>query len=299
VLLEQVWLPRVARRLGVDVIHSAGYTSPLLAPVPLVTTIHDMNYRRHREDLSQAERAVYAMLIPAAARRSRLVLTDTRFAAADVVRWTGVSASKVRVVYLAPRTGWPGDPALDAQRLGRAAVVRPYVLAVAAAYPHKNVQRLVHAFPLAESPVRLVIVGLSGRAERAMEAAIAERRQYVLRLGWVDDALLASLYRNAAALAFPSLYEGFGLPIMEAFFFGAPVLTSNFGAMAEVAGGAAELVDPFSVDAIRAGLLRLVNDDARPAELRRLGQARAREFTWRQTAEATRAVYREATGTHT
>ncbi|MBV9169609.1 MAG: glycosyltransferase family 4 protein [Chloroflexi bacterium] len=293
-LLEQVWLPRVATRLKVDLIHSAGYTSPLVAAATLVTTIHDMNYRRHPEDLSLAERLAYAALIPPAARRSRVVITDSSAAAGDLVRWTGIGPSNVRVVHLAPRAHWPGAPSEDEVRLASAGVAPPYLLAVSAAYPHKNLGRLLRAFPLASSNASLVIVGLSGRAEVAVESALRQRAKYVTRLGWVDDALLAALYRNALGLAFPSLYEGFGLPILEAMSFGTPVLTSNLGAMAEVAGEAAELVDPYSVEAIRRGLQRLAHDPLRRNELQRLGVRRAADFTWRRTAEATRAIYSEA-----
>jgi len=159
---------------------------------------------------------------------------------------------------------------------------------VAASYPHKNLQRLVQAFPPAVRdghPVQLVLVGLKGVAEPVVGSA------NVKRLSWVDDVLLGTLYRRSRALAFPSLYEGFGLPILEAMAQGTPVLTSNFGAMAEIADGAAELVDPYDVAAIKAGLERLVFDDARRAELRALGLRRAAEFSWDRTALETKAVY--------
>lgn len=298
-LLEQTWLPLVARRVRADVLHSGGYTAPLVPGRPAVVSIHDMNYRRHPEDLSVAERLVYASLIPAVARRHDRVMTLTKAAKADVVRWTGVRPQKVIVVPGAPREDWPGSATDDAARLAAAGVSGRFVLSVAAAYPHKNLNRLISAFPLPGADVaavQLVLVGLAGRAAPAIEAAIRSRAGVVKRLGWVDDALLASLYRNALAVAFPSLYEGFGLPILEAMAFGTPVLTSSYGAMAEVAGGAAELVDPLDVQAIRAGLTRLARDGARRAALREQSVFRAREFSWRRTAALIAEVYRQATG---
>jgi glycosyltransferase involved in cell wall biosynthesis len=113
-------------------------------------------------------------------------------------------------------------------------------------------------------------------------------------MGWVDDALLASLYRRATALAFPSLYEGFGLPILEAMALGTPVLTTNFGAMSEVAGGAAELVDAYNVDSIRAGLERIAKDSQYADVLRERGRRRATEFSWAKTACSTLGVYEQA-----
>jgi glycosyltransferase involved in cell wall biosynthesis len=293
-LLEQVWLPRVAAKLGVDVIHSAGYTSPLASTAARVTSIHDMNYKRHPEDLSPLERFVYSMLLPRVARRSKRVLALTHAARADIVRWTGIRESKVDVVHLAYRPAWPGDPAQDATRLTAVGITVPFVLGVAASYPHKNNLRLIEAFPLAPgltASVRLVLVGLAGRAQAAIEAAAARRPDSVRLLGWVADDLLASLYRRALALAFPSLYEGFGLPLVEAMALGTPVLTSNFGAMLEVAGGAAELVDPYDVASIRNGLQRLADEPGRREELRQLGLRRAAEFSWERTARATLAAY--------
>jgi glycosyltransferase involved in cell wall biosynthesis len=297
-LLEQVWLPRIAGALRADVIHSAGYTAPLVSGGARVTNIHDMNYKRHPEDLSFAERAVYAALIPRVARRSHRVLALTQSARADILRWTGAANSKVTVVQPGTRSSWPGDPAQDVERLAAIGIRGPFIVSVATAYPHKNLARLVAAFPLRRqsgAAVKLVVVGLKGRATPAIEAAAARQHGDLIEvLGWVDDALLASLYRCSLGLAFPSLYEGFGLPIVEAMALGTPVLTSDVGAMAEVAGGAAELVDPYDVESIRAGLEGLAFDESRRIELRRLGRARAAEFTWRHAAEATMAIYSEA-----
>jgi glycosyltransferase involved in cell wall biosynthesis len=294
-LLEQTWLPMLAARSGCDLIHSAGYTSPLILPIPGVVSIHDMNYKRHPEDLSPLERLMYAMLIPSAARANRQVVTLTEASRADLLRWTHVAPGKVSAIPAAPRGYWPGHPQADPARLGSLGLEPPYVLSVSAAHPHKNLARLIEAFPVYDrqgASLPLVVVGLGGRAEREIERASQARDVRVL--GWVSDEVLAALYRNAVALAFPSLYEGFGLPIIEAMAFGTPVLTSNFGAMAEVAGNAAELVDPHDVAAIRAGLERIVQDDARAAALRRLGRERASAFSWKSTAERMYAVYQRA-----
>lgn len=295
IALEQVWLPRVARRLRADIIHSGGYTSPLVSDQARVTTVYDMNYKRHPEDLSLAERAVYSTLIPLVARRSHRVLTLTQAARADILRWTGTRPDRVEVAHLGARRTWPGDPAEDDERLHAAGVAEPFVVSVAASYPHKNLHRLVRTFPLDDGDaVRLVIVGLKGRAHPAVEEVRAQHPELIKVLGWVDDALLASLYRRALALAFPSLYEGFGLPILEAMALGTPVVTSNYGAMAEVAGDAAELVDPYDIQAIRAGLQRVTEDSGRREDLRRRGFERAAEFSWENCARQTLGVYSEA-----
>jgi glycosyltransferase involved in cell wall biosynthesis len=279
------------------VIHSAGYTAPLVSSARRVTNIHDMNYKRHPEDLSRAERVVYSALIPRVARRSHRVLALTQAARADILRWTAVPPSRVVVVSPGPRSAWPGNRDQDLDRLAAAGVCGPFILSAATSYPHKNLDRLVAAFPLGNdltTAVKLVVVGLKGRATPVIEAAAKKHGDLIKVMGWVDDALLASLYRRSLGLAFPSLYEGFGLPIVEAMSLGAPVLTSNFGAMAEVAGDAAELVDPYSVDAIRTGLHRLAFDEPRREELRQRGLRRAADFSWQRTAEATLAAYAAA-----
>jgi glycosyltransferase involved in cell wall biosynthesis len=296
-MLEQTWVPRVAEAVKADVIHSPGYTAPLISRARRVTTIHDMNYKRHPEDLSWAERTVYATLIPRVAHTSRRVIALTEAARTDIVRWTGVPARKVTVVYSAARSDWPGEPSADAERVAAAGVAEPFVLSVAAAYPHKNLGRLVGALPVRtndDALITLVIVGLKGRASAEVRAASAGRPNQVRVLGWVDDALLASLYRRSLALAFPSLYEGFGLPILEAMALGVPVVTSHMGAMAEVAGDAAELVNPFEVESIRLGMQRVICDQAYRHELRRRGVRRAAQFTWTATAQGTLRVYTEA-----
>ena len=296
---EQLWLPMVAAKLGADLIHSAGYTAPLISTARRVVSILDMNYKRHPEDLSVVERCVYSILIPQVARQSQHVITLSGAAREDIVRWTSVAGSKITAIPLAPRAMWPGDPRDDHARIDAAGVVPPYILSVAAAYPHKNLMRLVQAFPLedrTDQSVQLVIVGLKGRAEAPVHAVAKANGRSCRILGWVGDALLASLYRQALALAFPSLYEGFGLPILEAMSLGTPVLTSNFGAMTEVAGGAAELVDAYDADAIRHGLRRLAHNRRRREELRQLGLRRAAQFSWTRTAEDTLRVYGAAAG---
>jgi glycosyltransferase involved in cell wall biosynthesis len=173
-------------------------------------------------------------------------------------------------------------------------VSEPFILGVAASYPHKNTLRLVEAFPIISregTRVELVMTGHVGRAQRQVEAAASTKRRVVRLLGWVDDALLGSLYRRALGLAFPSLYEGFGLPLVEAMALGTPVLTSNFGAMLEVAEQAAELVDPLDVSSIRQGIQRLVDSSQRRDELRQLGLQRASHFSWDMTARQTLAAY--------
>jgi len=292
--LEQTWLPLLARRARCDLIHSAGYTAPLLPGTRGVVSIHDMNYKRHPEDFTALERLVYSALIPSAARTSCHVITLTESSKRDIVNWTGVASRNVSAVPGAPRAHWPGDPTEDEVRLASIGVKSPFVLSVAASHPHKNLARLVRAFPLEthdRTQPTLVMVGPRGRGKLELERLAQERRGQVSVLGWVEDEVLGTLYRRALALAFPTLYEGFGLPILEAMALGTPVVTSNYGAMSEVAGDAAELVDPLKVESIRQGLQHVVCDRVRSAQLRERGLERASQFTWDRTARLTHTVY--------
>jgi len=300
-ILEQLWVPSVAAKIGAELVHSLGYTGPVASNQARITSIHDMNYKRHPEDLTALERLAYATLIPPVARSSHRIAALSVASREDIVRFTGVAAAKVAVIPGAPRTGWPGNPANDAARVAASGIVEPFVLSVAASYPHKNLERLVAAFPderVGGRRVGLVIVGLRGRAEPGLARMIHGRAE-IKRVGWVDEELLGTLYRRALFLAFPTLYEGFGLPILESMALGTPVLTSDYGAMAEVAGDAAERVDPRRVDAIEHGLRTLIRSEHRRAELRELGFQRARQFSWARSAELTRALYAQVTAAGT
>ena len=249
-----------------------------------------MNYKRHPEDLSAPERLIYAALIPRVAHASQRVIALSESGRADIVHWTGLEPSRVVAIPGAPRTIWPGDASDDLRLLAAVGVTEPFVLSVAASYPHKNLERLIAAF--ASGTGELVVVGLGGRAQPSIERLIRARND-VRVLGWVDDTLLGSLYRRARLLAFPTLYEGFGLPILEAMAVGTPVLTSNYGAMAEVAGDAAELVDPRNVEAIASGLRTVLDSESRRTELRQRGLERAAQFSWTRTATRMREQYEQ------
>jgi glycosyltransferase involved in cell wall biosynthesis len=296
---EQQHVPRLAERAGAQLVHSLASTAPLHGRVPRVTTIHDLNYKLVPDAHFGVRGLGMRVLVPASARRSRRILVDAASTRRDLVEHLGVPAAKIDVVPLGvsalPAIAPAGEAELRA-RLGLGE--RPVLLSVSAKRPHKNLARLlraVAAIPAERRPV-LVIPGYPTPHE-------AELREQATELGigddvvfpaWIDAAELEGLYALAAAVVFASLYEGFGLPVLEAMARGVPVVTSDRSSLPEVAGDAALLVDPTDVDAIRTAIERVLGDQRERERLRAAGLARAAEHTWERTAEATVAVYERA-----
>ncbi|MDQ3222713.1 MAG: glycosyltransferase family 4 protein, partial [Gemmatimonadota bacterium] len=256
-----------------------------------VTTVHDLGWQVHPELFDRRLRLMYGALFPWALRRSDRFIAVSRYTADDLVRRAGVPASKIEVIYHGL------DPAFtQANGSSDAARSGPYVLAVGGVSPRKNTRRLIEAFRRwrgrggHRSAYRLLITGTSLDREYTRDGAALP--EGVSLLGYVDKAKLPGLYAGAAAFLYPGIYEGFGLPIIEAMACGAPVVTSTTGAAPEIAGGAAILVDPFDVESIAVGLEQVtIPEEA--ARLRALGQQRTRLFDWSAAANSTLEVYRQ------
>lgn len=299
----QFLLPWQLRRLEVDACHFTNNVAPAWGAQPMVLTIHDMSLWLFPEYHTRKRLAAMRPILPLAARRAAAVVTVSQSARDDIVRALKLPAGKVHVIYEAPADSFrplPPGPILDTARRRlqrRYQTPDRFLLYVGTIEPRKNLTRLLEAFAHLAPAIshHLLFVGQRGWKDSQVFAAV-ERLDLAGRvhfLGFVPDDDLLALYNLAEALVFPSLYEGFGLPVVEAMACGIPVITSNRGALAEIAGGAAELVDPVDVGSISAGLERVLNDAARQAQLRDLGLARAAQFHWEQTAAQTRAVYQQ------
>ena len=299
VAAEQVLVAGAALRARADLVHSLATTMPLLTPgARAVTTILDVIYKEFPETHAGVLAQGMAALVPLSARRADRVLTLSQAAAEGIVRHLGVPRDKVRPVPLGPGAGPVAAPTPEAELRARLDLgPAPIVLSPSAKRPHKNLGRLVEALALVRAtpaPV-LVVPGYhtpfeAELEERARAAGVAERLRFT---GWIDDAGLEGLYSAAACVAFPSLSEGFGLPVLEAMRRGIPVACSDIPVLREVAGDAAELFDPHDPAAIAAGLNRVLGDEARRAELVARGTAQVARFSWEATARGTADVYRE------
>ena len=294
VLAEQALLPRAVGRARVDLLHNLFTTAPALPGVPQVTTILDVIYKRFPETHAGMLARGMNVLVPLAAKRSRRVLTLSEAAKDDIVRFLGVAPERVDVTYLGPGMPEHVEPVPE-EELRREFELgdRPLVLTVSAKRPHKNLERLLDAFARvsAEPEPVLLITGYPTPFESELRRRAGERVHFA---EWVDDATLEGLYRIAACLAFPSLAEGFGLPVLEAMRRGLPVACSSATSLPEIAGNAALYFDPVDTAAIAAALERILGDGQLRDRLSAAGREQAASFTWTATAHATLASYERA-----
>ena len=292
-------------RLPADLASARLVHSPLPAAVPpaagsqrLVVTVHDVAFLVHPETYPRAWRLMYRAGLARAVRHADAVLVPSRHTAGDLVRRTRISPARVHVTPLAasvPESAADPDGTLLA--LG---VRRPYLLFVGTLEPRKNLRRLVRAYRSSAAgglPHSLVLAGPMGWDARSLLSEIARPGPGTVTFtGWVRPEALDALYRGADAFVYPSLYEGFGLPVLEAMARGRPCVVSSTSSLPEVAGDAAVLVDPRSEADLAAALERVVSDAYLAARLAEAGRARAGEFSWDRTARATLAVYRSLAG---
>ena len=298
-----LWLQlHVSRRIRAErvaVYHAATSIGPLTTPCPRVMTVYDAILLTMRSQYGFPHRVYHRVFSVLAARRAAAVIVPSAAAGAEIARVYRVSRERLHVAPLgvSPRFRRVPSPEREAvaARLG---IGSRYILFVGAAPPRKNLVRLLEAFAHVrrglDRPLQLVLAGPPQPQDATVGHAVTRLGlgHDVRHIGWVADADLPALYSGADCLAYPSLAEGFGLPILEAMACGTSVLTSDRSSMAEIAGDAALLVDPLNVEAIADGLRRLIDGGAFVADLVARGYERVRAFTWERTAEITEAVYR-------
>lgn len=285
-LWEQISLPRQVPRDAL--LWSPGGCGPLSVRNQ-VLTVHDVAHIRHPEWYSTAFSRWYRWLLPRLARRVRHIITVSRFSAQQITEALGLPEDRVSPIPLgvSPVFGTMTQPDVS-QALCRLKIDRPYVLAVGALSPRKNLQRLVAAWMSSRlaTDTALVIVGTSGLAFAAQTTGLPDSSS-VIRVSGVTDCELAALYNGATVFAFPSLYEGFGLPALEAMACGTPVVCSNSTSLPEVVGDAAILVDPFRCESIAQGLENAVFETELRASLIERGLRHAAQYSWDRTADQT------------
>ena len=298
---EQLAVPLAAARAGVGVLHVPHYVIPLLFPGRLIVTIHDIIHVLFPEFLRRSLGFAYArFLIRAAVRRSSRVVAVSRTTADDLRRLFGASEARLRVIPNGVHEAFfaAGDPAADETVRARLGVRQPYFLHVGNHKPHKNVEGVLKAYQIlvrggfAAAPPLVLAGAFTPTGELARRAAAMGLADRVSCLGHLERSELAALFRGAAVFIYPTLYEGFGLPVLEAMACGAPVVAGDVPAIREVAGEGVLRVNPLDVVELAATLRRLVDQPDLCGQLRARGREAASRYHWRQAAEATLAEYR-------
>jgi glycosyltransferase involved in cell wall biosynthesis len=280
VLWEQIVLPLEAARYGLDVLFNPGFTCPLFAPCGVVTVFHDLQHKRHPEHFRRLDRPFWRLLLWISAHRSRRLIAVSEATRADLLRYYRVPSERVAAV---PHGVDQRFFTLDRSH------TEPYLLCVSTLHPHKNIERLIRVYARGKRDRRLVLAGMRGFQTKAIEALVAQLglTESVQITGWIPREQLFDLYARADAFVYPSTFEGFGLPVLEALAAGIPAACSDIPPLREIAGGAAIYFDPFDDVALAMSLVRITSDEPLRRQLSTEGPARARGFSWIQCAAQT------------
>jgi glycosyltransferase involved in cell wall biosynthesis len=299
---EQISIPLAVRRERLDLFHAPHYVLPALTPTRSVVTIHDAihlmfpEYRSHRLSHAYAHASLWT-----AAHKSDRIFTVSEQSKRDILKFFKVPPDKIVVTPNAIDERFSVAPSEEhvVQTRERYQLSHAYLLYVGNIKPHKNLERLIEAFHLVREQGRpeleLIIIGDEISKLQSLRRAVHryQLHRFVRFLGFVPDKTLAVLYRLASVFVFPSLYEGFGLPPLEAMASGTPVVTSNVSSLPEVVGDAAILVDPYHAEAIADGILQVLRSAHLRDDLRQRGFARVKAYSWLRSAQRVREVYGE------
>lgn len=290
--------PYMLLRDSIDVAHFQ-YVAPPVCPCPTMVTIHDISFEFFPEYFKPAERRRMKMLIPYSARKASHIITISEFSKRQMIETYGLAEDKISVTYLgvSNRFKQTRNPEVLERILSRFKIRRPYLLGVGNIQPRKNLKRLiaVYARLLKEDQIdhELVLVGNPAWKSSEIKHAMVDHglQDRVHFTGYVTEDELVALYNLAHIFVYPSLYEGFGLPVLEAMACGTPVVTSNVSSIPEVAGDAALLVDPQSDSEIKNAIIKLVNNPEFYYTIVQKGIQQANRFAWEETAKQTFGLY--------
>jgi glycosyltransferase involved in cell wall biosynthesis len=308
--LRAVWmqaiLPRILERIRPDLCHFTNFLGPRFTSTPYVVTFHDMTLELLPQCHTWKKRVLTRALSPRIADGARLIITPSLSAKEDVSRLLGIPAGKIRAIPHAPDPRFrPERNRESVERIeSRYGIRRPYVLYLGTLEPRKNLERAVTAFSQISPSYpehSFYLAGDAGWGTKELLRAIEvlPNRERIARLGYVAEEDLPALYSNAELFLYPSLYEGFGFPVVEAMACGVPVVTSSTSSLAEIAEGAALLVDPRNTRAIAEAMDRALGDEREWGRLQLAGLARAGSFSWERSTRETIEVYQEALERHT
>ncbi|MES2744722.1 MAG: glycosyltransferase family 1 protein [Bdellovibrionota bacterium] len=293
-LWEQFLLPRLAKKHKIDILHSPANMAPLFYNGASVVHIHDLCFVVNPQWYSYTFHTAYNIAIPRLAKKATRVITNSNNSRNDLLQFYNVDASKVRLIY------WAVDQTFGQKETSTVETIpeTDYILYVGSLEPRKNIGNLIEAFERMRSrnpdlKTKLVLIGGESPLFANVRLQIKTYQQDVVFKGFVSDEELRAYYRHAQAVAYPSLYEGFGLPPLEAMASGAPVVTSNTSSLPEVVGNAALMVSPYDCDQLADTLALIVRDPLLRREMRARGYEQVKKFNWYRVARNILAVYYE------
>lgn len=295
-LTEQYRLPSLICHLGLDLFHSPYYIKPYLLPCPSVVTIYDLIPRLYPQYISLGARVIFEIAIRLAAVTSRMIIAVSQSAKDDLVRLLGLLPSKVWVTPLGVDTQFkPLKEKAIFNLRHKYDLPEGYILYLGINKPHKNLVRLVEAFAKVKSGRKLVLAGREDPRYREVHEVVRRLslQERVIFLGQVPERDLPALYCGAALFVLPSLYEGFGLPLLEAMACGVPVISSSISSLSEIAGRAAVTVDPMDVSQLARALEEVWGNSDLRVSMRQEGLKQAAHFSWERTAKETLMVYHQ------
>jgi glycosyltransferase involved in cell wall biosynthesis len=295
---EQFTLPRLARQHGVDILHSPANMAPLFYKGPSVVHIHDLCFVVNPQWYSFSFRTLYKLLIPRLARRAAKVTTNSNNSRNDLMQFCGITADRVSLVYWAVDDFFLSTNPLPDTAASDPLLNEEYILYVGSLEPRKNIRRLIEAYEILrrehpEHRPKLVLIGGEFPLFAESRWTIKDFADDIIFKGFVDDTTLREFYRHARVVAYPSLYEGFGLPPLEAMANGAPVVTTATSSIPEVVGEAAILVNPHDEKQLAQALRRVLRDETLRKDLIARGLKQVRRFNWYRVARDTLTVYYE------
>lgn len=298
----QTVLPFLIYKDKISVFHAPLFIVPFVCAIPKVVTVHDLSFYIYPEKTTWRNRTVLRCLLPASIKAADAVIADSENTRQDIINYLGTNPEKIRVIPLAAADIF--RKVYDREEFERVklkyGLPEKYILFVGTIEPRKNLERLIKAYKQVidcrqDLPHQLVMVGKLGWLYNDIlripyELGLDKR---VKLLGYVDEADMPFIYNGADLFVYPSLYEGFGMPVLEAMSCGVPVITSNVSSLPEVAGDGCQLVNPLNVEELAYTIERILGSPALQEQLAKAGLARSREFSWRKTAEETFKLYSE------
>ena len=302
ILWEQFILPIQCQWHRIDLLHSPGYVSPIALPCPSVVSIHDMNYFFFPQDWSKLALWVLKILVPLSARVSSQVIAVSQSSKRQIMKTLKISEDKINVTYNGVNEIFHSHHSRREilEMKNRMGIKGNFILSVAFSHPHKNLSRLLQAYHILRKDKgithQLLLTGNPGRDHSELVRMVRKLgiNQEVIFTGYLPDHLMPLVYQAADLFVFPSLYEGFGLPILESMACGTPVVSSNAASLPEVVGRAGILVDPHDVNKMAGAMYRVLSDKSLAQDLVKKGLKQSKRFSWVETAKETLAIYKKA-----